>query len=665
MTAQTNCPIKDAWEKFVNHEPFDFSVVRPEVLSSWERCRGKIDPYKHKNEEILPGAEFERIKTKNQELINIAIQVMENLYNFVKGSGFAISLQLVENRILIDSGESIGDPEALKLLVKVNAVPGSVWSESIIGAFAPTLAFHHDRPFQVLPHENWCACLHDGTTSAAPIHDPDTHRLIGMLVMIGTYEMVHQHTLGMVIAAVDSIEKQISARRMAKASEIAHQYKNLIMECFADGLIALDEFGGITHANQKAINIFGFKENPVGKNIFTLVRSPYGASKKNFDLVNAINSKEAVTDQFIDIYNSSEMIRCVVNTRFIYLDGKRIGKILIIQKISRAARLIANALGNYARFTFNDLIGKEKIFLNCLETGHKVSKSDSNILLLGESGTGKDLFAQAVHNASSRCGQTYIAINCAAIPRDLLGSELFGYVEGAFTGAKKGGSPGKFELADSGTIFLDEIGEMPLDMQSVLLRVLEEKAVTRIGGDKAIPVDVRIIAATNKDLVDEVNKGNFRSDLFYRINVVCIEIPPLRDRKEDIPLLIAHFVKKLSSRMGKKIDYINPDVYEKCSLYDWPGNIRELQNVIERAVNLCEGNTISSDILLEKLNIPTNKKSIVSSIYEQKLKKSIKTLEHHTILTCLEKNRGNMLLTARELGIARSTLYRKVREINL
>jgi len=182
-------------------------------------------------------------------------------------------------------------------------------------------------------------------------------------------------------------------------------------------------------------------------------------------------------------------------------------------------------------------------------------------------------------------------------------------------------------------------------------------------GDKAIPVDVRIIAATNKNLAKEVEKGNFRSDLFYRINVVFIEIPPLRDRPKDIPLLISHFAKKLSFRMGKKIDYINPDVYEKCCLYDWPGNVRELQNVIERAVNLCEGNTISSGIILEKLNIPDNDQSVSRFIKAQKLKKSIKTLEHQTILTCLEKNRGNMLNTARELGIARSTLYRKMREI--
>jgi len=225
--------------------------------------------------------------------------------------------------------------------------------------------------------------------------------------------------------------------------------------------------------------------------------------------------------------------------------------------MSRAAKFVTSALGNYARFTFSDLIGQEQKFLDCIKIGIKVAKTYSIVLILEESGTGKELFAQAIHNASSRKDQPFFAINCAAIPRDLLGSELFGYVEGAFTGAKKGGSPGKFELADGGTIFLDEIGEMPLDMQTSLLRVLEEKAVTRVGDKRAIPVDVRVVAATNRDLEKEVEKGNFRADLYYRINVVSIELPPLRDRTGDISLLISHFVKKISERMEKKIDIIS------------------------------------------------------------------------------------------------------------
>jgi len=663
MSSQSRYATKELWEKFVRNEAFDFSSVRPEVLASWERCRGKIDPYMERNVCVLPGEYFAKIKKKNSETIDIAVSVMQNLYNFVAGSGFALALMLVENGRLIHT-HMIGDPIATRLHEKVNAVPGSDWSEDVVGTFAPTLAFYHNRPFQVQPYENWCTCFHDGNTSAAPIQDPDTHEIIGILSMTGTFDNVHQHTLGMIVAAVDSIEKQISTRRMAWQSEIAHQYKNLIMECFSDGLVTLDEFGVITHINRTAINIFGFKDNPMGKNIFSLIRSPHGASKRNLEIVNIINSTEVIIDQFVDIYNPSEVMRCVVNMIFLHSGQKRIGKILVIQKISRAAKLIANTLGNYARFTFDDLVGKNEKFLKCLEAGLKVSKSDSNVLLLGESGTGKDLLAQAIHNASVRSSQTYIAINCAAIPRDLLGMELFGYVEGSFTGAKRGGSPGKFELADGGTIFLDEIGEMPLDMQSILLRVLEEKAVTRIGGEKAIPVDVRIVTATNRDLAKAVRAGSFRSDLFYRINVVSINLPPLRERKEDIPLLISHFVKKLSSRINKRIDHIHPDLFERCYLYDWPGNVRELQNIIERGINLCEGTTLSADILLDKVVPPTTSISFKNCAVTAQLKRTMKTLEANAIRACIERHRGNMMLAAKELGIARSSLYRKVREIN-
>ena len=234
--------------------------------------------------------------------------------------------------------------------------------------------------------------------------------------------------------------------------------------------------------------------------------------------------------------------------------------------------------------------------------------------------------------------------------RDLLGSELFGYVEGAFTGAKKGGSPGKFELSDGGTIFLDEIGEMPLDMQTSLLRVLEEKAVTRVGDKGAIPVDVRVVAATNRDLEKEVEKGNFRADLYYRINVVSIELPPLRDRTGDISLLISHFVKKMSERMEKKIDIISSDVYRNCALYDWPGNVRELQNIIDRAVTLVEGNTISSHLFPERLAKLSD--DFPHTPEARKLRDFRKTLEHDAIQACIETCGGNMTRVAKELGIS-------------
>ena len=246
---------------------------------------------------------------------------------------------------------------------------------------------------------------------------------------------------GMVVAAVDSIEKQLAVRRLAKKFEIANHFKTVIMECFSDGVIAIDEFGSVIHINQKAFDILGFEQDHLGQNIFSVLNETFGTINYYRDLVSVINSQDTVMDRFVNIQNSSGIIRCVVSTRFLESHGELLGKVMIIQQMSRAAKLVTNALGNYARFTFSDLIGQERKFLDCIKIGIKVAKTYSNVLILGESGTGKELFAQAIHNASSRKDQPFFAINCAAIPRDLIGSELFGYVEGAFTGAKKRRKP--------------------------------------------------------------------------------------------------------------------------------------------------------------------------------------------------------------------------------
>ncbi|MHB8075863.1 sigma-54-dependent Fis family transcriptional regulator [Desulfosporosinus fructosivorans] len=662
MFSNTSDQEKSIWEKFIEGEDIDTTKLQSEVLDSWQRCKGVFNPYKEKNSNILSPEDFDRLKFKYRKLLDIAVPAMENFYNFVRGSGFSITLATVDNgdHIIL---ELIGDPGGLTAHELSNAIPGSNWSESVMGTSAAVLAVYHDRPFQVHPDEHWCVCLKEVTTCAAPIHDPDTQAIIGTLTVAASYIKVQSHTLGMVVAAVDSIEKQLAVRRLAKKFEIANHFKTVIMECFSDGLIAIDEFGSVIHVNQKTLDILGFEQDPIGQNIFSILNRTFGTINRYRDLASVINSQESVADRFVNIQNSGGIIRCVVSTRFLESNGELfLGKVLIIQQMSRAAKFVTSALGNYARFTFSDLIGQEQKFLDCIKIGIKVARTYSNVLILGESGTGKELFAQAIHNASSRKDQPFFAINCAAIPRDLLGSELFGYVEGAFTGAKKGGSPGKFELADGGTIFLDEIGEMPLDMQTSLLRVLEEKAVTRVGDKRAIPVDVRVVVATNRDLEKEVEEGNFRADLYYRINVVSIEIPPLRDRTGDIFLLISHFVKKVSERMEKKIEFISPDVYRNCALYDWPGNVRELQNIIERAVTLVEGTTISSHLLPERLAKLSDDSP--HSPEAHKLRDFRKTLEHDSIQACIETCGGNMTRVAKELGISRPTLYRKLKELS-
>jgi transcriptional regulator with PAS, ATPase and Fis domain len=305
--------------------------------------------------------------------------------------------------------------------------------------------------------------------------------------------------------------------------------------------------------------------------------------------------------------------------------------------------------------TFSDLIGSDAGFMETVELARKASEGNSNILLLGESGSGKDIFAQSIHNASNRKNGPFVALNCAAIPRELIASELFGYVEGAFTGARRGGKPGKFELAGGGTIFLDEIGEMPLELQTTLLRVLESKTITPVGGTAVIPVDVRVVAATNRKLASAVLLGHFRQDLFYRLNVFSIPMAPLRNRKSDIPLLADHFLNTISAKLNKNIKRISPEVIAIFSKYSWPGNIRELQNVMERAINICDGAVIFPEHLSREL----------FGIDKSEGLKSRAQYETDLIRRLLAQHNNNLSRVAGAMGIARTTLYRKMGKYNL
>lgn len=656
--------MKAIWKDYVLTGYTDPAQVRPAILESWERCKGKVDPFQKTCPVILTPAELDKRRAANSELLEIARPVMNNLYRFVAGSGFVVALADAQGYLL----EIIGDPEALELVGRANFVAGADWSEEVMGTNAVGTALALGQPIQIYAYEHWSICVHVGICSGAPIRDPDTGEIIGVLDMTGSFEKVHSHTLGMVVAAVGSIEGQMAARRNWQRTALADQYKTLIMESMSDGLVAIDNAGVITHINRKAMQFLALDKDPVGQNIYTVLKRHFGRQENYRDLLRVIESREKIADEFLDLHTPAGLFRCMVTTRRIWENESIIGEIIILQDICRVNRLVGRVVGGQARTTFADLIGKEKKFLESIELAVHAAKTSSNVLLLGESGTGKDLFAQAIHNSSSRRHGPFIAVNCAAIPRDLLGSELFGYVDGAFTGAKKGGNPGKFELANGGTLFLDEIGDMPLEMQTSLLRVIEDTAVTRIGSGEAIPVDVRIITATNKDLSQEVARGNFRSDLYYRLNVISIELPPLRERKADLPLLVEYLARKIAMSSGAEITGIAPGFIEACQAYDWPGNVRELRNVIERAVSLARDNTLTARHLppfLAQLGAGNNGKPAALARKSESLKIASLDAESQVIITCLEKCKGNRSLAAKQLGIARSTLYRKMRELGL
>lgn len=309
---------------------------------------------------------------------------------------------------------------------------------------------------------------------------------------------------------------------------------------------------------------------------------------------------------------------------------------------------------------FDDIIGENPFFLQSITDAKLVAKTDSTVLIMGESGTGKDLFAQAIHNESARRDFPFIAINCGAIPKELLASELFGYVDGAFTGARRGGCAGKFELAHEGTVFLDEIAEMSLAMQVLLLRVLQNKTVTRIGGAKEIPVNVRIIAATNKNLQQEVSNGRFREDLFFRLNVMPIQIPSLRYRKDDIPILVHYFVVKLGEKLQKDIPNIPDDVMDFLCKYDWQGNVRELQNVLEYAMVKANARVLSVELFPAYMNIQRNEEQMDFPPIPRK-----DIIQKQAIEDSIDKYDGNFSRAAKYLGISRSTLYRKMKRYHI
>lgn len=357
-----------------------------------------------------------------------------------------------------------------------------------------------------------------------------------------------------------------------------------------------------------------------------------------------------------------EEFELLCNITLIKNNEQVIGATISFRGLEEMKQLATKIIAEDQQSAFDKIKGTSNEIINLKKQMHKVAQTSSTVLICGESGTGKGMFARAIHEESDRKEEAFISVNCAAIPENLLESELFGYEEGAFTGAKKGGKPGKFELAHKGTIFLDEIGDMPLHFQVKLLKVIEDKKLERVGGVESIDIDVRIIAATHQDLKKMVKEGKFRKDLFYRLNVIPFSIPPLRERKEDILLLSHFFLQRYSHLLGKDIEGFTEGAKQKLLNYSWPGNIRELENSIEYAVNIATSNYITEKYLPETIleSFSGNEEtSVVPTLNEVERKTIIKALqEFGTSGKGKEK-------AAEALGIGRSTLYRKLDDYNI
>ncbi len=431
-----------------------------------------------------------------------------------------------------------------------------------------------------------------------------------------------------------------------------YRYINDIINFIPMGIIISDLEGNIKIVNKQVLNMFGYGFDEMkGMKVARLFRG--WAIVKN-----RVLSKHNFVDEEVFVNAKTNKLRFNLSAYPLFdNNGKVMDIVYIFNEFKKERKLANKIMGRQAIYTFDKIIGESKEFKKIIEFSKKIADSKSTILITGESGTGKEVFAQSIHNYGNRREEPFVAINSGAIPKNLIESELFGYVEGAFTGAKKGGQPGKFEIAHGGTIFLDEIGEMPYDMQTRLLRVIEEGVVSRIGGTDQKVVDVRIIAASNKDLREEVKKGNFREDLFYRLNVLPIELPPLRERKEDIPLLMDYFMKKISKRLNKREIPIGEEQMQELMNYEWPGNVRELENFVELMINM---EYMSFKVVTSNLKMDKNK---YEELEDEEL--SLEYIEKNHIIKVLRKYYGNITHSAEALGIGRNTLYRKIEKYKI
>lgn len=681
------------WREFVLHGVMPENILPPALLQSWRRCvAAGLDPYGEVGSDPLAQSSS-LVSATSQRLLPVVRPVMEDLHQFIEGSSCVIVFADAQLSLV----DHFGDRHMQEELAQIGLTIGSSWREERMGANALALAVQESFPIQLDGAMHYRAALHPLYTSAAPIHDllGDT---VGVLGVIGHHENCHPHTLGMMTAAAQAISTQLQMQVwLGQANDLLAELKT-ILQALPEGILLLRRDGVISQMNAPAGTMLGLLPAKVmGRRLSDVLPLPTMLSQA-FTYQQQLSDEEIVFDTVhgrvtclcsLKSLSSSRPetgLESIVNSSGLDIAEPVIadGFVLILRSIERVQKLVNRVVGTRARLTFSHVVGESPGLREAVRLARLAANSNSTVLLRGETGTGKEIFAQSIHNSSARADGPFVAINCAAIPRELINTELFGYEGGSFTGADRQGRSGKFEQAHRGTLFLDEIGDMPLDLQSALLRAIETRTVVRVGGHRVISVDVRIIAATHKDLQEEVRRGTFRSDLFYRLNVLTIHIPALRDRAEDLPLLVQHFLQRQSRTLGRALT-ITPDALDVMHRYTWPGNIRELENTLERVTYLTPKSSISREDLpveLQRLGeavessnegasppilVPAELQGVIPANGEplKALKEQSTGAEAQAIMEALQASKGQFSRAAALLGISRTTLWRKMTKYGL
>ncbi|MCC8195071.1 MAG: sigma 54-interacting transcriptional regulator [Deltaproteobacteria bacterium] len=639
--------IRQARRLFRQNEPIPEGLLRPEILESWMRSRSYGLEFDKADKRLLSiEAIRERIRER-RDLYETALPVMEKLYDFTAGSGCLTTLSDEEGYML----KAMGDKEIMEIARKNKFMEGCNRSERRLGTNGIGTPLVTHRPIQVFAEEHYYELHHYWVCSGAPIFDP-AGKAIGVFCVTGLFDKVSYHTLGLAAAAADSITQQLAMKQAYSAMVRTQQRMKVIVETVPSGILLCNRDMEILQCNSRAAALLVLPESQiVGKKLHDILgKEPFAHDEL----------QQKLDDKDITIERDGLPLHFVFSLTAADTDDY----VITFVKTESFHKKVHRVIGSEAYFTFDNIVGQAPAVLNAVSLARIAAANNSTVLLTGESGTGKELFAQSIHNGGARRAGPFVALNCAALPKSLIESELFGYESGSFTGARREGSAGKFELANGGTIFLDEIGDMPLDVQASLLRVLQNREVSRIGSSKATKIDVRIIAASNKNLPAAIKMNAFRADLYYRLNVFSIHIPPLRERTADIRLLADYFLRKYADLSSRLIEGFTDAAYRALEKHIWHGNIRELENVIERSVYVARSRLIDVESLLLKPSTHNPLPALYGT--DTELAAAFRTNEAaDAAKKALTMASGNMRLAAELLGVSRRTLYRRLADMGL
>lgn len=630
----------------------EMDIVRPDVLESWRRCYDYgLDYNIYNYGPVLDKLTLQEKMHQKDLLLKAADPYICQLEAMLSDAIILLSDEEGAMLRVIESNEMLR-----KQNERFNLVPGSVWNESTVGTCAHCISLIQGTPMQICGPEHYFEKYEEISCSSAPIFDINYNLAGSLCVVTSSFSKQSSQSLGLVVSMAWAVQNQFQIA-------LHNDLFNLTLQKTDSALMAINKSGIITKANLVAQQMFvEISQDLIGTHVDQILgEQPL--------IKSVLESGKPIEDAEIEIDRLNQ--RVVVSFAKPLNDycGNNLGCIVALKRINRIKNRETRRDGLNTRFTFDKIIGSSPPIKKVIEIARKFAHLDANILIQGESGTGKEMFAQAIHHESRSSGP-FVAVNCGAIPANLIESELFGYEGGSFTGAERRGRAGKLELADGGTLFLDEIGDMPLELQPVLLRVLEEKRLMRIGGNRYVPVNFRLITATNKNLYEQVENNQFRQDLYYRLKVLQIDIPPLRDRSSDILELANYFIRVIAQKQ-----LIVPPVLSDLATiyllnYHWPGNVRQLENSMLYAVNVCEDNIIRPEDLPQEitsgidLNLPVNTGTQLH-MAQPLTNLSMKDMERIMITQALEQTKYNVSEAAVLLGMSRSTLYRKIKEYQL